>query len=149
MAARRYKIKITTTEGLVVYWVKRGQVHTLDEDLAKIWVANFKPAIFQVTRDGRPVAVQKPEKRVYPVQNMPTTEAAIHTTILADLYTAIGDPDGKGGQTVRIFYEPLVPWIWAGTLMMLLGGAISLSDRRLRVGAPKRKRAQALAAARA
>jgi len=106
-------------------------------------------ATLTVTRDGRPVAIQKPEKRVYPVQNMPTTEAAIHTTILADLYTAIGDADGKGGLTVRIFYEPLVPWIWFGTLMMLLGGAISLSDRRLRVGAPKRKRAPALAAARA
>ncbi len=106
-------------------------------------------ATIAVTRGGEAVAVQKPEKRTYPVQNMPTTEAAIHTTVLADLYTAIGDPDGKGGQIVRIFYEPLVPWIWAGSLMMMLGGALSLSDRRLRVGAPKRKRAPALTEARA
>ena len=97
-------------------------------------------ATLTVTRDGRPVTVQRPEKRLYPVQQMPTTEAAIHTTGLYDLYTAIGDPDGKGGHTVRIFFEPLVPWIWAGALMMMLGGMVSLSDRRLRVGAPRRKR---------
>ncbi len=106
-------------------------------------------ATITVTRDGKPVATQRPEKRSYFVQNMPTTEAAIHTTFLADLYTAIGDPDGKGGQTVRIFYEPLVPWIWIGCLMMMLGGAVSLSDRRLRVGAPKRKSGAVPAAARA
>ena len=91
-----------------------------------------------VTRDGRPVTVQRPERRLYTVQQMPTTEAAIHTTGLADLYTAIGDPDGRGGHTVRVFYEPLVPWIWAGSILMMLGGAVSLSDRRLRIGAPRR-----------
>ncbi len=104
-------------------------------------------ATLTVTRDGQAVAVQRPEKRMYPVQQMPTTEAAIHTTGLYDLYTAIGDPDGQGGHTVRIFFEPLVPWIWAGALLMMLGGAVSLSDRRLRVGAPRRKRVPAGAAA--
>ncbi len=106
-------------------------------------------ATITVTRDGKAVTEQKPEKRIYTVQNTPTTEAAIYTTALADLYTAIGDPDGKGGQTVRIFFEPLVPWIWIGSLMMMLGGVISLSDRRLRVGAPRRKRPPTLAAAQA
>jgi len=95
-------------------------------------------ATIAVSRDGRPVTVQRPEKRLYPVQQMPTTEAAIHTTGLADLYTAIGDPDGRGGHTVRIFFEPLVPWIWAGALLMTFGGLVSLSDRRLRIGAPRR-----------
>ncbi len=96
-------------------------------------------ATFTVTRGGRLVTVLRPEKRLYPVQNMPTTEAAIHTTGLADLYAVIGDPDGTGGWTVRIYHEPLVPWMWAGALIMVLGGAVSLSDRRLRVGAPERK----------
>ena len=81
-----------------------------------------------------------PEKRVYDVQRRETTEAAIHTTGLADLYAVIGDPDGRGGWTVRIYHEPLVPWIWAGTLIMVAGGAVSLSDRRLRVGAPAARR---------
>ena len=103
-------------------------------------------ATFTVTRDGEAVAVLTPEKRLYPVQNMPTTEAAIHTTGLADLYAVIGDPDGQGGWTVRIYHEPLVPWIWAGSLIMVLGGMVSLSDRRLRIGAPTRRHQPAAAA---
>jgi cytochrome c-type biogenesis protein CcmF len=93
---------------------------------------------FRVSRDGQPVALLSPEKRVYPVQNMPTTEAAIRSTLLGDLYTVIGDPDGTGAFTVRIYIEPLVPWLWLGTGLMMLGGLVSLSDRRLRVGAPAR-----------
>jgi cytochrome c-type biogenesis protein CcmF len=104
-------------------------------------------ATFTVSRDGRPVAVLTPEKRLYDVQGNETTEAAIHTTGLADLYAVIGDPDGRGGWTVRIFHEPLVPWIWAGVLIMVAGGALSLSDRRLRVGAPIRRRKAAPATA--
>jgi cytochrome c-type biogenesis protein CcmF len=80
------------------------------------------------------------------VQRMPTTEAAIHTNGLADLYAVIGDPDGKGGWTVRIYREPLVPLIWGGILVMALGGLVSLSDRRYRVGAPAPARAGRLAA---
>ncbi|MEM7221768.1 MAG: heme lyase CcmF/NrfE family subunit [Pseudomonadota bacterium] len=102
---------------------------------------------FTVFAEGRQIAVLTPENRLYPVQNMPTTEAAIRTTGLADLYVVLGDPDGSGGWTVRIYYEPLVPWIWAGSLIMVLGGLVSLSDRRLRVGAPARKRKTALAKA--
>ncbi len=93
-----------------------------------------------VTRDGAPVAVLEPEKRLYPVQNMPTTEAAIHTTGMADLYVVIGDANQEGGRTVRVYNEPFVPWIWFGCLTMMLGGLVSLSDRRLRVGAPVRRR---------
>ena len=97
-------------------------------------------ATITVTQGDRFIARLTPEKRLYPVQNQPTTEAAIHTTGLADLYTVIGDPDGRGGWTVRVFHEPMVPWIWAGSLIMILGGLCSLSDRRLRVGAPARRR---------
>jgi cytochrome c-type biogenesis protein CcmF len=96
-------------------------------------------AAFTVTRDGEAVAVMFPEKRVYAVRAMPTTEAAIRTTLLADLYAVIGDADGQGGWTVRVYYEPLVPWIWVGCLVMVAGGLTSLSDRRLRVGAPHRR----------
>ena len=95
---------------------------------------------FLVTRDGEEVALLTPERRVYDVGNRPTTEAGIHTTGLADLYTVVGEPDGKGGWTVRLYHEPLVPWIWAGAIVMVLGGLTSLSDRRLRVGAPQRRR---------
>ena len=98
-------------------------------------------ATFTVSRGGEVFTVLTPEKRHYPVQNMPTTEAAIYTTGLADLYAVIGDPDGRGGWTVRIYYEPLVPWIWIGCLMMVFGGLVSLSDRRFRIGAPAARRA--------
>ncbi len=102
---------------------------------------------FTVTRQAEPVAELTPEKRFYPVQQMPTTEAAIHTTGVSDLYAVIGDSDGQGGWTVRIYHEPLVPWLWGGALLMVLGGCVSLSDRRLRVGAPRRRTAPAPAAA--
>jgi cytochrome c-type biogenesis protein CcmF len=103
---------------------------------------------FTVTRNGRAVTVLHPEKRVYPVESMPTTEAGIHTTGLADLYAVLGDPaDDGSGWTVRIYHEPLVPWMWVGSLLMMLGGFLSLSDRRLRIGAPRRARRAAIAAA--
>jgi len=105
-------------------------------------------ARFAVTASGRPVATLEPERRFFSVQRLPTTEAAIHTTGFADLYAVIGDPDGKGGWTVRIYREPLVPFIWGGILVMVMGGLVSLSDRRFRVGAPARARNAALPAAR-
>jgi len=100
---------------------------------------------FTVTKEGAPVVTLHPEKRVYPVQGMPTTEAAIHTTGLADLYAVIDTPDAAGGVAVHLYHQPLVPWIWGGAFLMVLGGLVSLSDRRLRVGAPSRRRVMAVA----
>ena len=104
-------------------------------------------ASLTVHRDGDLVTILEPEKRFYPVAGMPTTEAAIRTTLLSDLYAAIGDgPDAEGRWVVRVWHHPLVPWIWAGAIIMALGGLVSLSDRRLRVGAPTRARRAAPAA---
>lgn len=103
-------------------------------------------AEFRVTRDGKEIAMLYPEKRKYWVQTMDTTEAAIHTTWIEDIYIAIGDPAAKGGLAVRIYHNPLVPWIWIGALVMVVGGLISLSDRRHRVGAPSRARRRAQSA---
>ena len=102
-------------------------------------------AEFAVTTGGRAVALLYPEKRRYEVTGQDTTEAGIHTTILADLYTVIGEPDGTGGYATRIYHNPLVPWIWLGILIMVTGGAVSLGDRRHRVGAPRRARKPARA----
>lgn len=80
-----------------------------------------------------------PEKRLYVVQNQPTTEAAIYPTLWGDLYAVIGDPEGTNGAYVtRLYFNPLVLWMWIGVMLMVLGGAFSLSDRRYRVGAPTR-----------
>lgn len=100
-------------------------------------------ATFTVTRGGRPIVTLEPERRLYAVQRRETTEAAIHTTGVADLYAVVGQSDGNGGWTVRIYHEPLVPWIWIGAALMVLGGVLSLSDRRLRIGAPARRLAPA------
>jgi cytochrome c-type biogenesis protein CcmF len=91
------------------------------------------------------IATLLPEKRVYPVTGMPTTEAAIETTGAADVYAVIGDVQPDGGRTVRLYYNPLAPWIWFGAALMALGGLVSLSDRRLRVGVPGLKRARPVA----
>ena len=96
-------------------------------------------ATMEVARDGRPVATLHPEKRVYPVQAMPTTEAAIDNGIFRDIYLVIGDPQADGGWAVRIYVKPFANWIWAGALLMALGGLISLSDRRYRVAAGARR----------
>jgi cytochrome c-type biogenesis protein CcmF len=96
---------------------------------------------FLVTRAGSEVVRLYPEKRNYPVQQMPTTESGIYTTLFADLYTALGDRQTDGGWSVRIYYNPLVPWLWAGAIFLVIGGTISLTDRRYRVGAPTRRRA--------
>jgi cytochrome c-type biogenesis protein CcmF len=93
-------------------------------------------------RDGdRLVTTLTPERRSFPVGTMTTTEAAIHTTWLVDLYVVMGE-EREGGAVLRIHHNPLAPWIWIGAAIMALGGGISLSDRRMRVSAPAAKPAQ-------
>ena len=92
-------------------------------------------ATIRVERDGAEVAVLTPEKRFYPVAQMPTTEAAIQNGVFRDLYVVIGDQQDAGGWTVRTFIKPFANWIWAGCIIMSLGGLLSLSDRRHRVAA--------------
>jgi len=96
-------------------------------------------ATMTVTRGDRTVAVLHPEKRFYPVAGMPTTEAAIGFGVFRDLYLVIGDRQDDGGWAVRSYIKPFANWIWAGCLMMALGGFLSLSDRRFRLAAGARK----------
>jgi cytochrome c-type biogenesis protein CcmF len=97
-------------------------------------------ATVAVTRDGAPVTVLEPEKRNFPIARQATTEAAIHTTWASDLYAVMGEEE-NGTATLRLHHNPLAPWIWLGAAVMALGGGLSLSDRRARVGAPARRRA--------
>ncbi len=92
-----------------------------------------------VTDHGRPLARLEPEKRIYPVAGMPTTEAAIDNGFTRDVYLVIGDPQDGGGWAVRTFIKPYASWIWAGAAIMAMGGLLSLSDRRFRVAAGARK----------
>ena len=103
---------------------------------------NFERGALRIEQDGEFVTTMFTERRFFPVANQTTTEAGIRTTLLSDLYGVIGErgrtPETANAWTVRFFVNPLVPWIWLGALMMSLGGFLSLSDRRHRVGAPRR-----------
>ncbi|MEM8591767.1 MAG: heme lyase CcmF/NrfE family subunit [Pseudomonadota bacterium] len=97
-------------------------------------------AVIDVARNGRVVSELKPERRVYPVAGMPTTEAAIRNGAFRDVYVVIGEPQVGGGWAVRTFIKPFANWIWAGAIIMAVGGAFSLADRRLRTAAGAQKR---------
>src|SRR5262252_8375637 len=91
---------------------------------------------FTVRRHGDFVGVMEPAKRSFPSRGTATTETALMTRGFSQLYLALGDPNQDGSLAVRVYYKPLVLLIWLGAVVMVAGGALSLSDRRLRVGAP-------------
>ena len=90
-------------------------------------------ATVNVSRNGSPVTVMYPEKRMYLVQKMPMTEAAIDTNVFRDLYVSLGEPVDDVSWIVRVQHKPLVSWIWVGCLLMALGGLLAASDRRYRI----------------
>ena len=107
---------------------------------------NYRELIarFTVRRDGAVIAVLEPSKRTFPQRSMSTTEAALLTRGASQLYLSLGDVGSDGAIAVRLYHKPLVLLIWFGAIVMVLGGALSLSDRRLRVGAPKPARKPAM-----
>ncbi len=90
-------------------------------------------ARIEVSRDGKLERVMAPEKRIYSVQRMPMTEAAIDTGIFRDLYVSLGEPIDQQTWVVRVQYKPMVDWIWWGCLLMALGGSLAAMDRRYRI----------------
>jgi cytochrome c-type biogenesis protein CcmF len=86
-----------------------------------------------VSRNGKPVTVMHPERRVYTVQQQVMTEAAIDPGVTRDLYVSLGDPlDERGTWLIKVQHKPFVDWIWGGCLVMALGGLLAASDRRYR-----------------
>jgi cytochrome c-type biogenesis protein CcmF len=102
--------------------------------------------VFQVTQKGDAVATVQSEKRNFRPSNMPTTEVGLVQGFFGDIYIVLGDAMLEG-RSVRIFYNPLASWIWLGATIMFLGGLLSLTDRRLRIGVPAPPRPAALPAA--
>jgi cytochrome c-type biogenesis protein CcmF len=101
-------------------------------------------AHFSLRQDGEIIDVLTPSKRTFPQRGMTTTEAALLTRGVSQLYLSLGDVGDDGTVAVRLYHKPFVLLIWLGAIVMVLGGALSLSDRRLRVGAPKPARKAAL-----
>ena len=108
---------------------------------------NALVAKFTVRSGGVPVGTMEPSKRSFSARGMTTNEAALMSRGLGQLYLSIGDSDNDGSIAIRLYYKPMVLLIWIGAVVMMLGGALSLSDRRLRVGAPKPAAKSALAPA--
>ncbi len=92
---------------------------------------------FRVYRGNSELAELVSEKRTFKPSGMPTTEVGLLQKLSGDVYIAMGDTSADGGRVVRLYVNPLVNMIWLGGLFMFIGGLLSLSDRRYRIGAPK------------
>ena len=105
---------------------------------------NYQDVIghFTVRRGSELIGVMEPSRRKFPDRDMATTEAALMSRGVSQLYLSIGDPNKDGSLPVRLYYKPYVLLIWLGALFMFFGGALSLSDRRLRIGAPRPAKAR-------
>jgi cytochrome c-type biogenesis protein CcmF len=96
-------------------------------------------ATLNVSVDGKPYTVLQPERRLFTVQRRQVAETAIQTNGLRDFYATLGEGNPQQGWVIRLYLNPLAPWIWLGAALCALGGFVSLSDRRLRIGAPSRR----------
>jgi cytochrome c-type biogenesis protein CcmF len=103
-------------------------------------VENFAAEIgnFTVSASGNADRHLTPERRVYEASGTPTTEAAIETYGFSQLYLQLGEVGADGSRVVRAWYKPYVTLIWLGAIVMAFAGFLSLTDRKLRVGAPRR-----------
>ena len=110
---------------------------------------NYQEDVAQMSiRSGGVVVARiEPARRQFAARQMETTQAGIVTLNFGQIYVSIADPAGDGAVPARLYWKPLVTFIWLGAILMALGGACSLADRRLRFGAPARARAAASAAA--
>ncbi|MCU4158991.1 heme lyase CcmF/NrfE family subunit [Acidiphilium sp. AL] len=97
-------------------------------------------ATITVTRHGRLVMTMRPERRFFTAQKVKTVAAAIRTNGVRNMFATFAGEDNSGGGEFRFNVHPFAPEIWLGGLIMALGGAISLSDRRFRIGAPVRSK---------
>ena len=93
---------------------------------------NAAQGTLTVTRNGEPVTVMHPEKRLYTATKTPMTEAAIDTGFTRDLYVSLGEPVSNTAWSVRVHHKPFIDWIWFGCLLMALGGLMAVLDRRYR-----------------
>ncbi len=140
-------VAVTTFEGEHITSMKPGETAELGGYSLRF--DGVQPAVgpnytedrahFTVSRGGVAFAEMSSSKRVFTASRTATTESGILTLGLNQLYVSVGDTSQDGGMVVRIWWKPFILCIWMGALVMAIGGFVSLSDRRLRVGAPSRK----------
>ena len=107
------------------------------EDVQNIRGPNYASTtgVVSLKKDGQLISELRPEKRYYPVAQVPTTEAAIDYRFFRDVYVVLGDSQEGGGWVMRTYVKPLANWMWVGCMLMAMGGFLSLTDRRYRVAA--------------
>ena len=123
----------------------RGYDLTFD-NLAARPGPNYRELIakFTVRSGGTVIGVLEPSKRTFQARSSSTTEAALLTRGFSQIYLSLGDVAADGSVAVRLYHKPMVLLIWLGAVVMVFGGALSLSDRRLRIGAPRAAKKQSL-----
>jgi cytochrome c-type biogenesis protein CcmF len=135
-----FRIEHTATMGLGETTQFAGKTVTLTAVNAQEGPNYYSDRATLVIKDGRKTQTLEPERRFYPAARMPTTEVDIKSSIGGDLYAALGDPseiNGRMAWTVRLYWNPMIGFVFGGAMLMALGGLVSLTDRRLRVGAPQ------------
>ena len=106
---------------------------------------NYRDVVgrFTVRRtNGDVLGIMEPSRRTFPARNMATTEAALMRAASASFICRWAIPIRTAPVPVRLYFKPLVLLIWLGALIMFVGGGLSLSDRRLRIGAPRPAKVQ-------
>jgi len=104
----------------------KGENFTANEAIIEVWSGDEKSGeLF-------------PQKRVYSGKSNPMTEASIDKTLFRDLYAALGEELDDGAWSMRVYYKPLIRWIWLGCILMTLGGVLAVSDRRYRHSVKKK-----------
>ncbi len=125
--------------------IKQGEIVSVGgfdvklEGLSQRQGPNYREQVarFSILLDGRIIGELSPSKRSFSARRSATTEAALLTRGVSQIYISLGDEKSDGSVDVRLYYKPLVLLIWLGAVLMAFGGVLSLSDRRLRIGAPK------------
>jgi cytochrome c-type biogenesis protein CcmF len=138
-------VSVGTWESERIVGLKPSQTVSLSgfdlsfDGLAQRSGPNYRELVgkFTVRRAGVPIATLEPAKRSFESRATTTTEAALLTRGFSQLYLSLGDVNDDGSVAIRLYYKPLVLLIWIGAIVMMFGGALSLSDRRLRIGAPR------------
>jgi cytochrome c-type biogenesis protein CcmF len=93
-----------------------------------------------VSRDGIKITELYPQKRIYEGNDNAMTESSIDVKLSRDLYAALGEPLGKGAWSLRLYYKPMIRWIWLGCLFMAFGGMLAVCDRRYRQSVARRSK---------
>ncbi|MBY6188738.1 heme lyase CcmF/NrfE family subunit [Marinobacter hydrocarbonoclasticus] len=88
--------------------------------------------VVTVTQDGDYVTTLYPDRRKYNVRTMDMTEAGIDWGFFRDLYVTMGDPLDATHYAVRLNYKPMVRWLWIGSILMMVGGIVAATDKRIR-----------------